>query len=282
MRKTLRQKIREVQRRTGIGWGVVEQDYVLTRMLFGISNVPKLRTYLVFKGGTALKKCYFHNYRFSQDLDFSVQGENPSLDEIEALISQACQHAEGDLTLECRRYEERDPHPQNQFAFLIHAQLPWQREPLTRVKIEITTQELLLRPPKEKAILHDYENELDTTISVYSLEEIVAEKIRSILQFSKKLHERGWGRSRVRDYYDLWRILTDYQDQLETSELLKLIDEKCSSKNVSFSSIDDLFTEQLMLHLNEWKRWLSPMVPSLPEKDMVITKLRRQLEDLLT
>ena len=26
---------------------------------------------LVFKGGTALKKCYFDNYRFSEDLDFS-------------------------------------------------------------------------------------------------------------------------------------------------------------------------------------------------------------------
>jgi predicted nucleotidyltransferase component of viral defense system len=27
---------------------------------------------LIFKGGTALKRCYFHDYRFSEDLDFTL------------------------------------------------------------------------------------------------------------------------------------------------------------------------------------------------------------------
>ena len=31
-----------------------------------------LREYLIFKGGTALKRCYFPDYRFSEDLDFSL------------------------------------------------------------------------------------------------------------------------------------------------------------------------------------------------------------------
>ena len=31
----------------------------------------KLKETMIFKGGTALKKCYFGDYRFSQDLDFS-------------------------------------------------------------------------------------------------------------------------------------------------------------------------------------------------------------------
>ncbi|PYV80988.1 MAG: hypothetical protein DMG05_30700, partial [Acidobacteria bacterium] len=49
---------------------------------------------------------------------------------------------------------------------------------------------------------------------VYALEEIVAEKLRAILQHFEKLEVRGWSRSRARDYYDLWRILATYQDQM--------------------------------------------------------------------
>ena len=31
-----------------------------------------LKTVLAFKGGTALKRCYFSDYRFSEDLDFTL------------------------------------------------------------------------------------------------------------------------------------------------------------------------------------------------------------------
>ena len=51
---------------------------------------------------------------------------------------------------------------------------------------------------------------LTIKLEVYDINEIVVEKMRALLQFAKKLHERGWGRSRVRDYYDLWRIFGTY------------------------------------------------------------------------
>src|SRR5258708_3920382 len=49
----------------------VEKDYVLSWVLYGISQHSKLSQWL-FKGGTCLKKCYFETYRFSEDLDFTV------------------------------------------------------------------------------------------------------------------------------------------------------------------------------------------------------------------
>lgn len=52
---------------------VVEKDYVLGWLLWGIVTQPELSTTWTFKGGTCLKKCYFETYRFSEDLDFSVQ-----------------------------------------------------------------------------------------------------------------------------------------------------------------------------------------------------------------
>lgn len=36
----------------------------------------------IFEGGTALKKCYFHNYRFSEDLDFSLEDPVSSTEDV--------------------------------------------------------------------------------------------------------------------------------------------------------------------------------------------------------
>src|SRR5579863_2768709 len=60
----------------------VEKDYVLSWVLYGISQNSKLSEWL-FKGGTCLKKCYFETYRFSEDLDFTVpQGAIYGMDDI--------------------------------------------------------------------------------------------------------------------------------------------------------------------------------------------------------
>lgn len=50
---------------------VLERDYCLAWFLEELA-VSDLRTTLGFKGGTALKRCYFGDYRFSEDLDFTL------------------------------------------------------------------------------------------------------------------------------------------------------------------------------------------------------------------
>lgn len=37
-----------------------------------IFSIPECRDNLIFKGGTCLRKCYFEDYRFSEDLDFTA------------------------------------------------------------------------------------------------------------------------------------------------------------------------------------------------------------------
>ena len=56
---------------------IIEKDYVLGWLLAGIAAEPALRNLWVFKGGTALRKCYFETYRFSEDLDFTVLPGGP-------------------------------------------------------------------------------------------------------------------------------------------------------------------------------------------------------------
>ncbi len=248
--------------------------------MYGISSVDKLKSTLIFKGGTALKKCYFGNYRFSQDLDFSVQGAYPSGDILFSLINEACEIAQvsaDDVQFQCKKYPEQSPHPEAQEAFVIHARLPWQRDFNTSVKVEVATRELVVLPPQERPILHEYNEELNGSVLVYRVEEIIAEKIRAILQLAKKLHERGWGRSRVRDYYDLWRIFQEYGGQIDKSILPDLVRQKCAIKDVVFTAVDDLFRARLMEFLKEWDKWLEPIVPVVPNKDMVISELKEYL-----
>ena len=279
----LRRQIRDIRKSTGLGWGIIEQDYILSWVLFGISKMDKLKSTLVFKGGTALKKCYFGNYRFSQDLDFSVHGEYPRGKELFDLIVESCHLAAKNLDnieFQCKKYPEQEPHPEEQEAFVIHAKLPWQRDFMTSVKVEVTTREILLLDPIEKTIIHSYAEKLSGTIFTYRLEEIIAEKVRAILQFSKKLHERGWGRSRVRDYYDLWRIFGEYEKQIDKSILPALVMKKCEIKSIDFKSIDDLFEERLMIHLNDWEHWLSPVLPLIPDKNKVVNELKLKLNEV--
>ena len=62
-------------------WGlredVVEKDYVLGWVLWGIGADSLLGRTWIFKGGTCLKKCYIETYRFSEDLDFTVLEDGP-------------------------------------------------------------------------------------------------------------------------------------------------------------------------------------------------------------
>jgi len=50
----------------------IEKDYMLSWILQGISQHPSLSKIIIFKGGTVLKKVYFEDYRFSEDLDFTL------------------------------------------------------------------------------------------------------------------------------------------------------------------------------------------------------------------
>lgn len=60
----------------------IEKDYVLTWVLYAISKNEVLREAMVFKGGTVLKKAYIEDYRFSEDLDFTLLNEDITNEQI--------------------------------------------------------------------------------------------------------------------------------------------------------------------------------------------------------
>ncbi len=285
--KLLRFRIRDAAAAKHVPQEVIEKDYVLSYILAGIANTSGLANSLVFKGGTALKKCVFGEYRFSEDLDFTAV-DAPKGPDLEAALQTALDWAAkelgqyGPFKFELERYEEKQPHPGGQEAFIVRVQFPWQREPLCRVKIEISFDEPILTAVHTRKMTHEYEEDLDAAIRCYSLEEIVAEKLRALRQAQQKLVMRGWTQRRARDYYDLWRILKQYAKDLDYKQLLPLLRKKCEVRDVDFKTIDDFFTKELVTEAERsWNTMLATFVPDLPPFEVVQQELREMLEPIL-
>src|SRR3990172_6663638 len=65
-------EIRRIAGAAGVEPRIVELDYALRWALRGIAANDYLSRRLLFKGGTCLRKCYFPDHRFSEDLDFTA------------------------------------------------------------------------------------------------------------------------------------------------------------------------------------------------------------------
>src|SRR3989338_6481383 len=118
---------------------VLERDYCLSWFLVGLSRSP-LRDRLAFKGGTALKQCYFGDYRFSEDLDFTLTTE-ASWEELEqglAAVFKETQHASG-MNI---RFDHVDRHAhENSHTVYMTYEGPLPGGPGKRIKTDITIRE---------------------------------------------------------------------------------------------------------------------------------------------
>lgn len=284
----LRSRIAAESRKKKVPPPVIEKDYALSYILAGLTGQIALRESLVFKGGTALKKLFFGDYRFSEDLDYSAI-QAPKGKALLAAMESAGQNAkqllleQGPFEIIARRYEERDSHPHGQEAFTFHVQFPWHPSPLCRIKVEVSHDEPVLLAPDERPLIHGYGEDLGVRIRCYQMNEIIAEKLRTLLQTHKKLMARGWNRPRARDYYDLWRLFSMYETKINSKQLIPLLEEKCKHRQVTYRHVDDFFTPELLSETKtHWQSTLGTFVVGLPPLDKVIEDLRRKLAPFMS
>lgn len=266
---------------------IVEKDYALSYLLAGIAKQEQLTHSLVFKGGTALKKIFFGDYRFSVDLDFSTLNapKNHALeDALQSAITSSHEllSSYGPFELQLKRFPEREPHPTGQEAFNINVKFPWHRSALCIIKVEITHDEPVILSPEYKPILHGYDEELGCTVACYPIEEIIAEKLRALLQTHKRLITRGWNRPRARDYYDLWSVLKNYSSAVDKTRLVDMLNKKCQHRDVTYKTIDDFFTTELIKEaLQHWDATLGNLVTGLEECNVVLKETKLLIEQTI-
>lgn len=280
---TVEQLLRAAAREQQVAYWVLEKDYALGYLLAGMAQIPELAEALILKGGTALRKFYFADYRFSEDLDFSAVLRPADIDtamQAAAAATQTLLFAQGPFAVAVERLWLRDPHPGGQDSFTVRVRFPTHREALCRLKVEITYDEVLLVPPITRSLLHPHPPPLHVDWRCYALEEVVAEKLRALLQSRARLHLRGWGASRVcRDYYDLWYLLA--HSSLNLSLLPALLAQKCALRQVTFTGADDFLAPELQAVARaEWEHQLRPFAPDAPSATQVLADLAERLTTL--
>ena len=86
---------------------VIERDYCLSWFLFGLAQ-SDLRNVLIFKGGTALRRCHFVEYRFSEDLDFSMK-EAVDLEKIKIQLESVYSYVKTTVGIEFKFNRQEEP-----------------------------------------------------------------------------------------------------------------------------------------------------------------------------
>jgi predicted nucleotidyltransferase component of viral defense system len=250
--------------RLGLGDKTIEKDYVLTWVLLAIANSP-LRDRLAFKGGTAIKKAYQPDYRFSEDLDFTLLDDISNQDliaEIEALFPWL--RREVDVPLAVRRVETH--HTGNPALYLNYVG-PLRGDLGSRFfKTDFTRDEQLLFPLVEAPLQVPYSDcqDRDETLRVYSVEEILAEKLCALL-----------GRTEPRDLYDVHYLLAHGLADAEAVSFR--LGEKMAHKGLDPATLADTLARKRATFQRLWEPRLRGQMPDLPHLDAVIRETNRWL-----
>lgn len=245
---------------------VLERDYCLSWFLIGLSRHP-LHHRLAFKGGTLLKKCYFNDYRFSEDLDFTLT-EETSWEEIERGLAQVFEETRRASGVEMRLdHKDAQPHT-NSHTFYLAYEGPLPAGRGKTVKTDITIREQLVLPLEERPVLRGYEEYHDlpegALIQTYSLNEVTVEKIVALLDRA---------RNEPRDLYDLWFLTTDGHVMLP--DLLKPVEQKLAFRGLTLAQVKEVFNTKEARLKTLWSTRLEAQMTKLPEFDSVFRAVKR-------
>ena len=176
----------------------------------------------------------------------------------------------------------RDTHPGGQDAFVVRFRFPWHRDALCPIKVEVTHDEPVLLPPASRPILPGSGLSPVGSLLAYPLDEMVAEKLRALLQTDARLAARGWSRPRARDYFDLWKILTTFAADVDPSTVRRILPAKCALREVSYTGTASFFTDRLLHEARKhWVEALADLVPDLPPVEEVLAELPPLIKLLL-
>jgi predicted nucleotidyltransferase component of viral defense system len=241
---------------------VVEKDYALGWLLAGIFANDRIADSWVFKGGTCLKKCFFETYRFSEDLDFTLQDEShldeAFLKDVFAEIGEWVYEQSG-LEMPADRqdfdiYENPRGHKNCQGKISYRGPVSPTTGGWPRIKLDLTADERIVLAPVRLPIFHPYTDAPDDGISVqsYAYEEAFGEKVRALAE-----------RTRPRDLYDVINLYRNTDARPSPSVLLDVLRQKCEFKGIGVPKAADLepFKDGLIAG---WENMLRHQLPALP------------------
>lgn len=247
-----KEDLTRIARMSGMKPHQQEKHYIQTQIIRSIYSMQGP----VFKGGTALM-FRFGLDRFSEDLDFTNTGEKDPDDLMEVIREDL-----GYLGIETNLKVVTDN--DISLSFRIGAEGPLFQREIERcyVRIEVSRRESILLEPETFFMNPQYPDVLPFSIIIMDREEIMAEKVRTIL-----------ARNKARDVYDLWFLITERRkgggSMSREEDMITMINNKLDYCNQTFKPAE--FHEKLREKEDLWKAELDPIIfGQLPEfKDVM-------------
>lgn len=277
-------EIAEIADKNRVPKTTIDKDWVLGHFLNAMYSFADIRDNFAFKGGTCLHKCYIKDYRFSEDLDFTLLDANFPVDKpfFSRIIKKATGQSGIKFHLATLQKQQSKDVPQGYKAevkFWGADHSPNQR-PLpsirwqTKINVDISFSEKLFLLPVEKEIVHPYSDvkNIQNKAICYDFNELLSEKIRALKQ-----------RNRPRDIYDVW-YLSKLAEPTSFSKLKELLLKKSELKNVPVQGISDFVNQEKYLkNKRAWQQSLFHQlaISSLPDFDSIYDELTIFLKSLL-
>lgn len=245
----------------------IEKDYVISWLLWGVTQVDFLRENLIFKGGTVLKMTYFLEYRFSEDLDFTLLDSSIQDEKLLNAFSEAVQLIEEENGMQLK-VSELETHINGSIAFYIYYVGPLGGKIENKsIKVDITRGEKMMNTPIDRKVFKNYNDlpEEDYTLRCYPLEEIMIEKLVALM-----------GRSQPRDLYDIWYLLEENEVALDF--IKNDFAAKAKHKGYDPTQFLTTWSRKSKQFENLWKHYLSHQIAQLPEFEGVGRVLNRHFK----
>lgn len=251
-------ELAELRAEWSLDQGVIEKDYVLGWLLCGIAHHADLRESWIFKGGTCLRKCYYETYRFSEDLDFTVvEGGPEEPDDLMRIFVDVGSWVRDESGIELvldegsfkRRQNKRGtPTTQGRIAY----RGPNGNPTLPKVKLDLTSDEVLVDRPVWRRIGHPYSDRLpDEGVLCYSVTELFGEKLRALAE-----------RCRPRDLYDVVHMHR-HPDLIEHAGGVRFVlERKCEHAGIAIPTADGIRSSPFRAEIEaEWANMLGHQLP---------------------
>lgn len=243
---------------------MIDKDYALEWLLYGIYHKDsKIKDYLIFKGGTSIRKIFFPNiWRFSEDLDFTVLPDSDpeiiklGFEEVFGIIEdENGMKYEGDINI-----------PSSGKAILGHIHFTGPIGMKNKIKIDASRIEKMVNDVTPQTVSTSYNDLSSFSVNGYTLNEVIAEKIRSLMQ-----------RSKVRDYYDIWKMFSE-DNNLSKSEIGEMVFQKCIKNDIEYDPTKIFDVDRLDGLKEHWINELERLVvEQLPNADSVFESMKSLL-----
>lgn len=261
-------EIQKKANQVGVRDQQIEKDYILSWILWGVANHEQLSKIVVFKGGTVLKKVYFEDYRFSEDLDFTLLDNEITNEQIFDWFKESFEEIKEEANIPLEIIDDNE-HEDGGINFYIGYVGPLGGFGNNKkVKVDISRSEKLEFEPVVKSAIVDYSDLEHYKLLCYPLEELLVEKLRCTMQ-----------RTQLRDYYDIWYLVE--VEKMEVEYFTNEFRNKCNSKQQNPDDFHKKLEQKLPQYKARWQKSMSDQIKDLPDFEKVEREVSRKIKNFM-